>query len=452
MIEQNQKKIINQQFYSYVMPSMITMLLSGFYAIVDGLFVGNAVGNHGLAAINLVYPIQVILNASALGIGIGGAVIYSGCLGKEDQKGMTHALASTMTLLVSIGILLPIGLRLALPWLLELLGTTPQLYDHAHSYIVIALLGGILPVLGNGLNPILRNQGNTYLATIFMSCGLITNILLDYVFVFVFAMGLSGAALATILAQGIVAFLSILYLWKHDFHTLQRQDFVPSISLIKKIASIGCSPFGQTLAPSLIIVLTNWMCLRYGGNDAVTIYSVVSYILCSAQLLLQGIGDGIQPLISRNYSAKRFHEVHYLHQKALNLTLIFSLFLLFAIWWMKEPLISLFGVSEALMKPAKTAVIITALSFPFLGLVRLTCAMFYASEKTIYASLLVYLEPCFILPALLMICTLQFRLQGIWIAYPIAQLVMSTLSILLHVYSKRTKQIQYTYEKASESL
>ena len=430
------KTILNQQFQRYVTPCMITMLLSGFYAIVDGLFVGNAIGNHGLAAINLVYPIQMILNAAALGIGIGGAVVLSNCHGKQDEQGMAHAMASTLTLLIIIGILLPILLSLLTPYLLQFLGATPQIYEHSHTYISIALFGGLLPILGNGLNPLLRNQGNTYLATFFMSCGLITNIILDYLFVFEYDMGLGGAALATILAQGIVAFLSISYLWKFHFSDMKRKDFLPSFLLIKKMARIGFSPFGQTLAPSFIIVITNWMCLRYGGNEAMTIYSVVSYILSSVQLLLQGIGDGVQPLISFYYGADKKEEVHYLYRRALTLTIGFSIVLFIGVICFLKPLISLFGVSISLMEATKTAVMISAVSFPFQGIVRLTAAFFYASEKNAFSSILVYIEPCIVLPVALVLCTTLFQLHGIWIAYPAAQITMALLATVMTRLSK----------------
>lgn len=437
------KEIINKQFWNYVIPSMITMLLSGCYAIIDGLFVGNAIGNDGLAAINLIFPIQVILNAAAIGIGIGGAVVFSSCYGKQQEDDMTHAMASTLSLLLIAGVMIPVILFQLLPYLLSLLGAKDAIYDHAHSYIVIVLAGGILPILGNGLNPLLRNQGRTYLATAFMSCGLLTNILLDYLFVFDYSMGLGGAALATILAQGVVALLSFCYLWKHHFSSMKKAQFLPSLSLLKDIMTIGISPFGQTLAPSLVIVITNWIALRYGGNAAITIFSVVSYVLSSIQLLLQGIGDGVQPLISFYYGADKQKEVHYLNHKAFLLTLGAGIALSLLICICRVPLTQLFGISEVLMEPASKAVMITALSCPFIGITRLTSAFFYASEKTRYSTLLVYLEPCFLLPICLILFAFLFQVIGIWIAYPVAQILLSIIAIALQKHNVRTHSLSY---------
>ena len=276
------KDYIHKQFWNYVLPSMFTMLLSGFYAIVDGLFVGNAVGDTALGAINLAYPIQVILNATAIGLGIGGSVVMSRSRGDGKEDKARHAMGSTLALLLVCGIILSVGLLALHPMLLRMLGAKGAMYAQARSYIIVVLMGGLLPVLGNGLNPLLRNYGKTFLATAIMSSGLMTNIILDYLFVFRFHMGLAGAAWATITAQGVVAVLTLLYMYARELKSYSRKDIVPDVPLVQSIVRIGLSPFGQTMAPSLVIVLTNWMCLRYGGDAAVTIYSVVSYVLCTA--------------------------------------------------------------------------------------------------------------------------------------------------------------------------
>lgn len=425
------KDYVHKQFWKYVLPSMFAMLLSGFYAIIDGLFVGNAVGDTALGAINLAYPIQVILNATAIGLGIGGSVVMSRSRGDGREAKARHAMGSTLALLLVSGILLSGMLLLLHPRLLKMLGAQGVLYEQARSYIFVVLLGGILPVLGNGLNPLLRNYGKTFLATVIMSSGLITNILLDYLFVFRFRMGLSGAAWATIIAQGVVAILSLAYMYARELRTYSWKDAIPDLPLVKSIVRIGLSPFGQTMAPSFVIVLTNWMCLRYGGNAAVTIYSVVSYVLCSAQLLLQGIGDGVQPLLSFYYGADQEDKIHILYRKAFIVTILTSFILCAAVVVFLNPLTALFGISDSVFEGAKTAILITTLSFPFLGITRVTSAVFYATEKTRNSTLLVYMEPCFLLPVSLFILSWLFQLNGIWMAYPAAQLILCALALFM---------------------
>ena len=143
------KEIMKKQFWKYVLPSMFAMLLSGFYSIIDGLFVGNAVGNTALAAINIAYPIQVVLNATAIGIGIGGAVTMSWFRGKNQEKYCDQTIGTSFSLLVSAGILLPLVFYMITPQLLHLLGASGEVYIGAYEYIAVILIGGLLPVLGN---------------------------------------------------------------------------------------------------------------------------------------------------------------------------------------------------------------------------------------------------------------------------------------------------------------
>ena len=367
------------------------MLLSGFYSIVDGLFVGNSVGNDALAAINLVYPIQVILNASAIGIGIGGAVALSYFSGRDETKSADRSLGSTITLLIVAGIVLSIVLFFATPLLLKILGASGTIYEYAYDYIFVILCGGLLPVLGNGLSPLIRNYGKTIVATICMSSGLVTNIVLDYIFVFLMGMGLSGAALATIIAQGVVALSCLAFLYASKLKEISLHCYVPSASLIKRIITVGISPFGQTMIPCIMIILTNWTCIMYGGNDALTIYSVISYVLSSAQLLLQGIGDGVQPLLSYYHGKGNKGVIHYLYRKAFFVSLGVSVILFMGVYLFNEPLTGLFGVSHSLYDGTKLALIITALSFPFIGISRLTSAVFYASGRSKNSTFLVYI-------------------------------------------------------------
>lgn len=425
------KAYIHKQFWKYVLPSMFAMLLSGFYAIIDGLFVGNAVGNDALAAINLVWPIQALLNAVAVGVGVGSAVVMSTYLGENKQKEANHAAGLGALLLLVLGITLPLLLMLLEPMLLNFLGAEGVLFTYSHEYIMIVLIGGIFPMLGNGLNPLIRNHGKTITATFLMSLGLITNILLDYLFVFVYGMGLYGAGLATIIAQAIVVMGSILYLWITRKDLFKRINYRIDFSMIKRMLSIGISPFGQTLVPSLVIILTNWQCIRYGGNDAVTIYSVVSYIVSSVQMLLQGIGDGVQPLLSFYYGSKKENELRILYRKSCLLSLTVAIFLCASVAILQTPLTALFGISSGLQEMCGRAVMISAISFPFLGIARLTTAYFYASGKPKSSTFLVYVEPCLLLPLTLFTLSYFFHMDGIWLSYPAAQILLCICSILL---------------------
>ncbi len=425
------KKRINRQFMHYVIPSMIAMLFSGFYSIVDGLFVGNSIGNVGLAAINLVYPIQVVLNATATGVGIGGSVLVSIYRGEGKEKNMEHSAMQTIILLLIFGAILPVFFLGTKGIILNFLGAEGAIYKGADDYITTILIGGMLPVLGNGLNPIVRNQGKPIVATQNMVAGLVTNIVLDYVFIYKMNLGMFGAALATITAQGVVATMNVIYVVKLNHKNFKMDYILPNIAKIKRIMKIAVSPFGQTIVPSIIIILTNWKCIEYGGDGAVAIYSVISYVLACAQLLIQGIGDGVQPLFSYYFGANKERELHYVYNKAFFLCSIFSVFLMVMTMIFSVQLAKYFNISPELMNETALALKTTAFAYAFFGVTRVTSAYFYATNHTKFSNLLIYIEPIVIAPAMLWIFTELFGLSGVWMAYPAIQVILSSISLVL---------------------
>lgn len=425
------KKRINRQFMHYVIPSMIAMLFSGFYSIVDGLFVGNSIGNVGLAAINLVYPIQVVLNATATGVGIGGSVLVSIYRGEEKERDIEHSAMQTIVLLLIFGAILPVFFLGTKGIILNFLGAEGAIYKGADDYITTILIGGMLPVLGNGLNPIVRNQGKPIIATQNMVAGLVTNIVLDYVFIYKMNLGMFGAALATITAQGVVATMNVIYVVKLNHKNFKLDYILPNIAKIKKIMKIAISPFGQTIVPSIIIILTNWKCIEYGGDGAVAIYSVISYVLACAQLLIQGIGDGVQPLFSYYFGANKEKELHYVYNKAFFLCSIFSVFLMIMTMVFSVQLAKYFNISSELMEETALALKTTAFAYAFFGITRVTSAYFYATNHTKFSNLLIYIEPIVIAPAMLWIFTELFGLSGVWMAYPAIQVILSSISLVL---------------------
>lgn len=214
-----------------------------------------------------------------------------------------------------------------------------------------------------------------------MSSGLITNIILDYLFVFRMGMGLAGAAIATVIAQAVVAAFNLSYLFRNNRNIFSLDSLKLSGSA-KTIIRIGVSPFGQTLIPSVIIIFTNWQCIRYGGDDALSVFSLLSYVLASVQLLLQGVGDGVQPLLSFYYGAGQTQHIRFLFKKAISASIIISLLTAVGVSLLRAQITTLFGLTGSLAQQAQPALIITACSFLMVGITRCISAYFYAVEKT----------------------------------------------------------------------
>ncbi|MEA5003631.1 MAG: MATE family efflux transporter, partial [Christensenella sp.] len=268
-----------KQFWKYILPSMLTMFLSGFYAIVDGFFVGQAVGDIGLAAISIAWPIASFLLATGTGIGVGGSVVMSTRYGKKDIPGSQRAFGNTFFVLLIASALMTVLFSLLYVPILELLGARGELLATAGEYAQIVAAGSVFQILGTGIAPLLRNKGKTIQAMAAMVSGLITNIILDAVFVMVLGWGIRGAAIATVIAQALVAAVGFLLLYRKKENRIPLGMLKPEKKTVSKLLKIGLSPFGMTFAPSIVIILANLQCLTYGVTVAVAAYSVLMYVV-----------------------------------------------------------------------------------------------------------------------------------------------------------------------------
>ena len=430
-------KTIEKKFWKYVIPSMLSCLLSGIYCIVDGLFIGRAVGDAGLAGINIAWPIAALILAIGTGIGIGGSVIMSNYMGKNQKEKADKARGNTISLLVLAAIILTLSIYVFIEPLLRILGAKGEVFETALIYSRIFVLGSVFQLLGTGFTPILRNMGYVVFAMSAMILGFITNIILDAVLIVGFKMGIAGAALATVSAQGLVVIAALFILFNKK-NRLSLQNYMLSSTLILKIFKVALSPFGLSLSPSVIIVFANWQCINYGGNAAVAAYAVLSYVLCTAQLLVQGVGEGSQPLVSYYKGAKEIKTINYIRKKTLTLAVAIGIFTAILIIFIKGSIPIIFGASPEASSIIENALPIFACAFPLMAISRGSSAYFYAIEHSNYASTLVYLEPLLFTPVTMLLLPLIFDLNGVWLAVPITQ---ATVVITAYFLYKRSDRI-----------
>lgn len=220
-------------FFKFVIPSIIAFALSGIYAIVDGFFVGNTIGDSGLSAINITYPVSALIQSIGTGIGMGGAVYYSINTAEGNKKRANKFIAVSWWLLLIASIIFTLlTLFLATP-ILSLLGANGTVLAYATQYLKVIALGATLQILGTGLIPFIRNYGSSFWAMFAMLGGFVTNVILDYLFVWVFNQGMIGAALATIIGQGVTLLIAIIYSirGKRGFIKIRRNEFSTLINI-----------------------------------------------------------------------------------------------------------------------------------------------------------------------------------------------------------------------------
>lgn len=422
-------KNMEKSFFKYVIPAIVSTMLGGLYIVVDGFFVGNSMGDNGLTAINLVYPIGTLIAACAVMLGMGGSVIMSTYLGGGDNKYFNKAKSNTFITLILACIILTIILLLLKNKLIYLLGARDNVFKLADEYITVIILGGSFQIISYGSMPIIRNLGKTIHAMAFMGAGLITNIILDYLFLMVFKWGMFGAALATIIAECIVALISLYYLFIRKKYRIKLSDF--DLSMTKRAIQIGLSPFGLVMAPSLIVIFNNWQCIKYGGYTAASAYSVINYIYGSVIYLFEGIAEGCQPMISYFKGAQRNDLMKKVFKKGVLFALIIASIILSIILIFKNNFGILFGASIETNDIISKGLILISVSFILQPIVRLGTAYFYSSGESRYSTLLTYIDPLFVSPLCILVLPLFFNLNGVWLALPFSQFILIVLFILI---------------------
>ena len=407
---------------------MLAFALSGIYSIADGFFVGNAMGDSALAAINVAYPLTAFLQAIGTGIGMGGAVEYSIAMGSQKPRRSREFFSMALFLLFGLGVLFTFMLMAIGAPVLRLFGATGEIYTLGREYIFFISLGAVFQVLGTGLVPFIRNMGGSVTAMAAMIAGFLTNIVLDYLMVWRFSMGMTGAAIATDIGQG-VTFLVCLgfFLRKKEkpVFSFEKHAFL----LIKKIFQVGISPFGLTFAPNITLILVNKSASVFGGAMAVTCYAPVSYICCVVQLLLQGVSDGSQPLLSLSYGQGKEEKTLQLRNLAYRFSFLVSLVCVVLLFFLRDQAGALFGASRSVTVEISRILPVFLAGYLFVSISRVTTSYFYATGKDLRAYVLIYGEPV-LLALLLLFVPVLADIWGTWASVPLSQLLAMILGIL----------------------
>ena len=424
-----------KEFFRYVIPSMLAFALSGLYGVVDGFFLGNAMGDAALAAINVAYPITAFVQALGTGIGMGGAVQYTIHKAQKKTEDAAKCFGVTLLLLVGSGFLItPILLTMNTP-MLKALGLQGDLLLLGNEYITWIAIGTMFQILGTGLVPFMRNLGNAYISTIAMVIGAIFNITFDYLLIWVFRQGMKGAAIASVMGQLAAFLISIGYvIWKKERIVIKKV----SLSLVKKICLVACSPFGLSFAPNITLILVNLNAVTYGGEFAVTCYAPISYITYTVMALLQGISDGCQPLVSLFYGKGEDKESKSIYKMSRNFSIAVGVLFMIAVIWKGNRVVGIFGSSPEVTEYVLEVLPVFLIGMAFSGLSRAAISYFYATEKNGKAYILIYGEAV-LLAVLLFVIPRMVGIMGTWISIMLSQILIAIMSQLLIIIKTRNK-------------
>ncbi len=402
-------------------PTVFSLLMSGLYGVMDGLFVGRAVGDTGLAAINIAWPIAAVITAVGIGIGSGGSVLYSNSNGKGEQERGEVVYHQTITLLFAAAMVLLIVLGFTYPAILSALGAKGDVYQKAVEYIQIIIFGAVFQVMGTGFIPMLRNRNLAFQAMVSMAAGMGVNGVLNYLLLFVVKIGIRGAAVGTIAAQFVVLVISSYLIYGRQKVHLK---VVWQHKMIGEILKIGISAFGLSLAPSIVLLFTNLQCLKYGGDAAVACYAVISYIVFPVQSMLMGIGDGTQPLMSFYSGAKKMEELRFVKKIASIVVVGMGAVFFVIVILVSKYIPDVFGMQMDSQAYFGTGMAVSAVSFLFTGLAKFHISYLNATLQVKKAMQLIYGETIVVAPFLIFLLPYVFKINGIWLSLPGTQLIM----------------------------
>lgn len=417
-----------------VFPAMLAFAFSGVYAIVDGLFVGNYIGDVGVSAINVSWPMVVFVQALGTGIGMSGAVNLAIAKAGGDKESERRYLGNTLVIVLVASALFTLLLSFLYPYLVHLFGGRDEIEEYANEYIKYLMWCAAVQIISTALLPIVRNYGGAFLAMSAMIAGFLTNVLLDWLMVSVLEWGMMGAALATVIGQFVTVIPCMAFLFYKKL-LVRYAIFKPRAKECLTILKVGLSPFGLTLVPTLVVVILNISALEYGGNAAVSCYAVVNYVVCVVQYLMQGVGDGSQPLISTYYGEGNGKNVRNSVALSYITALVTAFICLPAVYLLRDAIPQLFGSSPSVAADAAHVLALFVWAFPCIAIMRVSTAYFYATKTNVFAYILIYSEP--VVLAILIAAGIPKALgvEGLWICLPISQGILAFIAVILMLTS-----------------
>lgn len=422
-----------KKFLKYAVPSAIAMFISSLYTVIDGIFVGQGVGDSALAAVNIVLPFTVLLFGLASMFAIGGGALVSKNFGENNTEKAVNIFRQVFSFLIIISIGISIIGALFTEEIVNLLGATERLQTLSVEYLRFYALFCIPNLAGIVLSSFVRNDGRPKLAMVSTICGAITNIILDYIFIFQFTFGIKGAAIATGLGQIVtVCILVPHFLSGRGYLTFGKVKINKHI--IKEFSLIGFPSFFAQASYSIIVLLHNIALAKYVGDIGISAYSILNYLTTNIYMVLYGITLGVQPLLSYNYGKKDSEKlIGFFKITCIASTIISGVFVIISFIF-GQKLIGIFTGDQYIAQLAYNALRIACFSYFVVGLNLNTLVYYQAIEKPMYSNISCICRSVIFLPICLILFGSVFGIYGIWISAIVSEsLTFITIKLIANV-------------------
>lgn len=421
-------------FWKYVAPSVFGAVIGGSFAIVDAIFIGLAGGENSLAATAVTWPLVMFLQAFGFLVGSGGAVLIAQNRGSNLPERERLFFAQTVFLALAWSIFLTVVTFPLLQPILTALGATQELMPISLRYSQILTGGVIFSIFMSLCLEVIRNDGHPTLSMLLMITGLISNIILDWVFVFHLQFGAVGAAIATVISQagacilGCIYFCSPLTKLRFSLGILK-----PKLHLIGNIIITGLPIFGNMLSIIAMLYMHNAQSLRYGGIDGLAAYTVISSLEALGSMFMTGIAGGVQPLSASMYGAGKYKRQNRFGNYGYKFAFISGIILMLFSFAMYKIIPGWMGLETGnALDLAQHGILLSAPAFLLLGVIRVAAFYYQSTGNIVKSSCLIYGDSFIALPLCIFTLPVWFGMNGVWLAMPVSRLIL--MAMLLYFW------------------
>lgn len=432
------KESIGKLLFILAVPAITSQVVNALYNMVDRMFIGHipGIGADALTGVGVCFPIIMIVSAFAFLVAMGGAPRASILMGKQDNEGAERILGNCFALLVAVSVVLTVVVLAFKEPILYLFAANEDTIVYAESYLGIYAFGTIFVQMTLGLNAFISAQGFSTVSMLTVIIGAVINIVLDPIFIFLFDMGVQGAAIATVISQLVSAVWAFKFLTgKNTVLKLKRKNIKLERKIILPCVALGIAPFVMQSTESLLMLCFNSSLLKYGGNLAVGAMTILSSIMQFSLLPLQGLTQGGQPIISYNYGAKNPERVKAAFKKMFIYSVLYAAIMWLLAMFAPKMLVSIFTDDPQLIEMAVWALRIYLAALVLMG-AQIACQQAFIAfgNAKISAFLAMFRKIILLIPLIYILPRfMDNKVEAVFIAEPIADVIAVATTCILFV-------------------
>lgn len=422
----------------FTFPSIIMLVFTSIYGVVDGFFVSNYVGKTPFAAVNLIMPFLMMLGCAGFLFGTGGGALIAKTMGEGRREQANRLFSMLIYISLICGVVLAAAGLLVLRPMAQFLGAQGQLLEESVAYGRIILISLPSYVLQYEFQCLFATAEKPKLGLYVTVAAGLTNMVLDALFVAVFSWGVEGAAAATALSQCVGGFLPLVYFARPNTSLLRLGRPVWKPRALLQVCANGSSELMSNISMSLVSMLYNWQLLRYAGEDGVAAYGVLMYVNLVFQAAFLGYSVGTAPVISYHYGAANHRELRGLLRKSLGITGCFALAMFVAAELLARPLSLVFvSYDPQLLSVTLRGFAIYSFSFLFSGFAIFGSSFFTALNNGLVSALISFLRTLVFQVLAVLTFPLIWKLDGIWMSMVAAEVLAAGVSVVFWVTMRK---------------